>query len=331
MPTLEKRGRYWRVRIRRRGYPEQNRTFDSKALAEAWARSVEAEMDRGLFVDRTEAEKNLLADVIDRYIREVTPSKRGAGPEEARLKALKKRPIAQMKMSALSSSHIARYRDDRLRIVSSGTVNKELNHLAHVIETARREWGVQLPENPVRLVRRPAAPKSRDRRFTADEEARLIAACEDARNPYLKPIVILAIETAMRQGEIVGLQWPHINLKKRVAHLPLTKNGEARSVPLSKKAAAVLRRLAKAKGARLNGPVFRELTAEAIKRAFMRACKRAGLEDFHFHDLRHEGTSRLFEKKLNPIEVASVTGHKTLQMLRRYTHLRAEDLVRKLG
>lgn len=331
MPTFERRGRYWRVRVRRRGYPEQGRTFDTKGQAEAWARSVETEMDRGLFVDRTEAEKNLLADIIDRYIREVTPTKRGAAPEEARLKALKKRPIAQMKMSALSSSHIASYRDDRLKVVASGTVNKELNHLAHVIETARREWGVQLPENPVRLVRRPAAPKSRDRRFTSDEEARLLAACEDARNPFLKPIVILAIETAMRQGEIVGLQWPHINLKKRVAHLPLTKNGEARSVPLSKRATAVLRRLAKAKSVSLTGSVFPGLTAEAVKRSFMRACKRAGLEDFHFHDLRHEGTSRLFEKDLNPFEVASVTGHKSLQMLKRYTHLRAEDLVRKLG
>jgi integrase len=86
-----------------------------------------------------------------------------------------------------------------------------------------------------------------------------------------------------------------------------------------------------ANGADMLGPVFPGLTTEAIKRAFMRARRRAGLEDFHFHDLRHEGTSRLFEKGLNPIEVASVTGHKTLQMLRRYTHLRAEDLVRKLG
>jgi len=329
MAAFERRGKYWRVRVRRRGYPEQTRTFDSKMQAEVWARTIEGEMDRGLYVDRTEAEKNLLADIIDRYLREVTPTKRGAGPERSRLLALKRRPVAQIKMAALSSAHLASYRDDRLKVVSAATVNKELNHLAHLIETARREWGVQLPENPVRFVRRPTPANARDRRLAAGEEERLLEACDDARNLTLKPIVLLAMETAMRQGELVGLHWQHINLKKRVAHLPITKNGEARSVPLSKTASAVLKRLVN--GADLTGPVFPGLTTEAVKRAFLRACKRAGLEDFHFHDLRHEGTSRLFEKGLNPIEVASVTGHKTLQMLRRYTHLRAEDLVRKLG
>jgi integrase len=328
MAAFEKRGRYWRVRIRRRGYPEQNRTFDNKARAEAWARAIEGEMDRGLYVDRTESEKNLLADIINRYLVEVTPTKRGAGPEATRLRALSARSIAQIKMAALSSAHIASYRDDRLKTVSSASINKELNHLAHVIETARREWGIQLPENPVRMVRRPVSARARDRRLKADEHRRLLTACDDARNPSLKPIVTLAIETAMRQGELVGLHWQHIDLRKRVAHLPLTKNGESRSVPLSKAAAAELRRLAKSSDGR--GRVFPALTTEAIKRAFIRACSRAGLDDFHFHDLRHEATSRLFEKGLNPIEVASITGHKTLQMLKRYTHLRAEDLVRRL-
>ena len=286
-------------------------------------------MDRGLYVDRTEAEKNLLRDIINRYLLEVTPTKRGAGPETARLRALTTRPIAQIKMAALSSTHIASYRDERLKTVSSASINKELNHLAHVIETARREWGIQLSENPVRMVRRPAAPRSRDRRLKAGEHRRLLAACEEARNAALKPIVALAVETAMSQGELAGLHWQHIDLRKRVAHLPLTKNGEARSVPLSKRAAAVLAQLAKPVDR--EGPVFPGLTTEAIKRAFIRACSRAGLENFHFHDLRHEATSRLFEKGLNPIEVASITGHKTLQMLRRYTHLNAADLAKKLG
>lgn len=329
MAAFEKRGRYWRVRVRRRGYPEQNRTFDNKARAEVWARTIEGEMDRGLYVDRTESEKNLLADIINRYLAEVTPTKRGAGPEAARLRALTARPIAQIKMAALSSTHIASYRDERLKTVSPASINKELNHLAHVVETARREWGIQLPENPVRMVRRPVSARSRDRRLKADEHRRLLAACDDARNPSLRPIVTLAIETAMRQGELVGLHWQHIDLRKRVAHLPITKNGESRSVPLSTTAAAELRRLAKVSDRQ--GHVFPELTTEAIKRAFIRACSRAGLDDFHFHDLRHEATSRLFEKGLNPIEVASITGHKTLQMLKRYTHLRAEDLVRRLG
>ncbi len=284
-------------------------------------------MDRGVFLDRTEAERNTLADVIERYLAEVTPAKRGAVPETSRLRALQRRPLAEFKMAALTSSLIARYRDERLREVSAGTVNKELNHLSHVIETGRREWGIQLPDNPVRLVRRPSGAKARDRRFVEDEGTRLFNACDAARNPFLRPVVELAVETAMRQGELVALQWKHVDLARRTAHLPITKNGDARTVPLSMRATALISSLPRS----IDGRVFPGLTTEAVKRAFMRACQRSGVEDFHFHDLRHEATSRFFELGLNPIEVASITGHRTLQMLKRYTHLNASDLARKLG
>ncbi|MCW0395730.1 hypothetical protein NB696_001774 [Xanthomonas sacchari] len=116
-------------------------------------------MDRGLYVDRTEAEKSLLSDLIHRYLREVTPGKRGAGPEESQPRALQWCALAQIKKAALSSAHIASYRDERIKQLSAGTVNNELNHLAHAIETGHGEWGVQLPENPVRMVRRPSPSK----------------------------------------------------------------------------------------------------------------------------------------------------------------------------
>jgi integrase len=327
MPTLEKCGEYWRVKIRRKGFPNQTRSFDTKAQAQRWARDLERDMDRGFFVDRTESEKNSLRDLIERYAREVTPTKRGAGPEFSRLNAMMLRPIGEIKVAALSSKHIAAYRDQRLKQVSSGTVIKELNHLSHIIETARREWGIQLPENPVKLVRRPPSPKSRNRRLIAEEAQRLVEACADARNPFLLPTVILAMETAMRQGELISLNWKHISLKKRTVFLPDTKNGESRGVPLSTTATDILRSLPRS----INVQVFPGVTGEAVKRAFIRACRRAQIEDFHFYDLRHEATSRWFEKGLNAIEVASITGHKTLQMLKRYTHLRTEDLVKKLG
>lgn len=327
MATLEKRGDYWRVKIRRKGFPVQTRSFDTKAQAERWTRDIESEMDKGTFVDRTEAEKNTLHDVLSRYHNEVTPLKRGASAEAPRLRAMMQRPIAELKIAALSGMHIAKYRDERLKEVAGATVNKELNLIAHALETARREWGIHIPENPVRLVRRPQGTKPRDRRLMGDEEKRLIEACNDARNPYLLPVVKLAIESAMRQSEIVGLEWKHVDLDKQTVYLAETKNGEARGVPLSTTAVATLQTLPTS----INGKVFPGLTAEAIKRAFIRACERAEIENFHFHDLRHEATSRLFEKSLNPLEVASITGHKTLQMLKRYTHLRAEDLAKKLG
>lgn len=327
MATLEKRGRYWRVKIRRKGYPIQTRSFNTKAQAERWTRDIETEMDKSTFVDRTESEKNTLRDVLSRYLDEVTPLKRGASAEAHRLRAMMLRPIAELKIAALSSTHIAKYRDGRLKDVAGATVNKELNLIAHALETARREWGIYIPENPVRLIRRPQGAKSRDRRLTGDEGKRLLAACTDARNPFLLPIVKLAIETAMRQGEIVSLSWEHVDLKKRIAYLPETKNGEPRGLPLSTKAKATIKALPRSNTGRL----FPGVTTEAVKRAFIRACKRAKIEDFHFHDLRHEATSRLFEKGLNPLEVASITGHKTLQMLKRYTHLRSEELAKKLG
>lgn len=327
MATLEKRGDYWRVKIRRKGYPIQTRSFDTKAQAERWTRDIENEMDKGVFVDRTESEKNTLRDVLSRYHDEITPLKRGASAEAPRLRAMMRRPIAELKIAALSSTHIATYRDGRLKNVAGATVNKELNLIAHALETARREWGIHIPENPVRLVRRPQGAKPRDRRLVSDEEQRLFEACGDARNPFLLPVVKLAIETAMRQSEIISLQWQHIDLNKRTAYLPETKNGESRGVPLSSIAVATLQALSTS----INDKVFSGVTAEAIKRAFIRACERAEIENFHFHDLRHEATSRLFEKSLNPLEVASITGHKTLQMLKRYTHLRAEDLAKKLG
>ena len=144
MATVEKRGKFWRVKIRRRGYPEQTRSFDVKLHALRWAREIENEMDRGVFIDRTEAERNILGDVLSRYVREVTPHKRGALPEESRLLALIQRPIAQIKMTTLSGVHVARYRDARLTEVSPATVNKELNLISHAIDTACREWGIHL-------------------------------------------------------------------------------------------------------------------------------------------------------------------------------------------
>lgn len=328
MATLEKRGNYWRVKVRRRGFPDQTRSFDTKSAANSWAREIESEVDRGTFMDRTESERNTLGDMITRYLKEVTPTKKGAAPEDSRLRAFLRRPIAQYKMSALSSAMFAQYRDERLETVTAGTVNKELNHVSHVIETARREWGIVLPSNPIQLVRRPPSPKSRERRLEGDEYDRLLAACTDARNPYLVPIVMLAIETAMRQSEIVSLQWKHVDLKKCVAYLPDTKNGDSRGVPLSTTAIATLKSLDRSER---SDAVFPGLTSEAIKRAYIRACARAKIEGLHFHDLRHEATSRLFERGLDAMTVASITGHKTLQMLKRYTHLKAEDLAKKLG
>ena len=333
MATFRKRGSYqWQAQVRKRGYPLQTKTFETKAAAETWARATEYEMDQGLFVSRAEAESTTLGELLNRYLSEITPSKKGAGPESSRIRALLKHPLSKRFVATIRGVDIARYRDERLKKVCPGTAKRDLVVLSHLFEVVRKEWGIFV-HNPVRDIKLPAHGKARTRRLLSgdndndSEESRLLNACRQARNPYLLPIVQLALETAMRQGELVNLRWEHINTKLCTALLPDTKNGESRTVPLSSTAIRVLLSLPRS----LHGEVFPGLTTEAVKRAYIRAVHRAGIEDLRFHDLRHEATTRLFEKGLNIMEVASITGHKDLRMLRRYTHLKAEDLAIKLG
>ncbi|HMC17657.1 MAG TPA: site-specific integrase [Gemmatimonadales bacterium] len=327
MATIEKRGQFWRVKVRRAGLPAQTKTFDNRTHAQQWARSVESDLDKGIVVDRRTAQRLSLAEVLERYRLEVTPTKPGSLDENLRLKAMAQRPFARIRMSALTSSLLAAYRDERLKLVSGATVNREFSVLSHAIDTARREWDVYLPTNPCGLVRRPPQGHARNRRLQGDEEQRLLAACRNARNVWLAHFVALAIETGMRRGELLGLLWDNVDLERRTAFLPVTKNGESRGVPLSSRAVAVLRGLP----ASSSGRVFGELTPLAVRLSFNRATRRAGITGLRLHDLRHEATSRFFEKGLNVMEVASVTGHKTLQMLKRYTHLSVTDLATRLG
>ena len=241
--TLEKRGpNQWRVKIRRRGYPLETRTFETKATAERYVRRIEREMDEGVFVSHREAESTTLGELLERYLEEVTPKKKGADLEIYRIRALLRHPLAARFLASIRVADIASYRDERLKVVASATVKRDLVILGHLFETARKDWGLPI-ENPVRMVRSPAHAKSRDRRFFAGEEKRLLTECRASRNPFLEPVVRLALETAMRRSELVRLRWEHIDLERRTAHLPDTKNDEARTIPLSTVAIESLRPL----------------------------------------------------------------------------------------
>lgn len=338
MATFRKKGEHqWHVQVRKKGFPRQTRTFKTKAEAEKWARAIENEYDRGLNIDRSEAEKNTLKELLERYLAEITPIKKGAATEAIRIRKLMKDPIAEHKAASLSGRSLAQYRDRRLKLVSGSTVNRELNIISHVISVARKEWGVHV-ENPVSMIRRPKENKARERRLQGDEEERLLAALDESprnekgqlssgtRNPWIKPIVQLAIETSMRRSELLALKWDDIDLEEHAALLHDTKNGSAREVILSSRARKILKSLPRS----IDGRVF-PTTADAVKKAFVRACNRAGIENFHFHDLRHEATSRLATRLDNVLELAAVTGHKDLRMLKRYFHPKAKDISRKLG
>jgi integrase len=270
-----------------------------------------------------------LGELLTRYSSQISPTKRSALTEQSRINAMLRRPIVHRTLAKLTSADIATYRDERLRDVVPATVVRELNTLSHAIEIALREWGLWLPRNPVKMVRRPTVPQGRKRRLEDGEEERLLAACDRGRTPLLKRLVILAIETGMRRGELLGLRWEHVHLTKRIVHLPLTKNGESRDVPLSRRATDTLIALSKLKQPKVD--LVLPISGNAVRLAFERLRTRAKMDDFRFHDLRHEAITRLFERGLNIAEVSAISGHKELRMLQRYTHLRAIDLVGRLG
>ncbi|WP_250439856.1 site-specific integrase [Caballeronia sp. AZ1_KS37] len=339
MPTITHRptnaeSKRWQAKIRRKGFPSQTQSFATKADAEAWARKIEAEYDKGHTIDQRDARELILGDALRRYLREVTPLHKGAATESYRIKQLLKHPICQYSLANLTRTAVTAYRDHRVKSVSGSTARKEMQIMALVVDHACRDWGVYLAENPLRKVRLPKENKSRERRLNPGEESRLLIECQAARAPYLLHAVIVAIETGMRQSEMLGLTWERIDFNKRVARLPETKNGEGRAVPLTHRACAALQAM---RNVRLyawtqhctEGP-FSWVDATVIRHAFMRARDKAGMRDLRFHDLRHEATSRLFEKGLNTMEVASITGHKTLSMLRRYSHLSMDHLLAKL-
>ncbi|MCZ8105786.1 MAG: site-specific integrase [Burkholderiales bacterium] len=271
-----------------------------------------------------------MAQILTRYRDEVSPRKRSAVSEVARINAILRRDICHRTLALLTTSDVAQYREARLRTVAAATVTRELNLLSHVVDTATRDWGIYVPRNPCKLVRRPSAPRGRDRRLLPGEEERLLAAVDHGRSIYLRPLIVLAIETGMRRGELLGLEWKDVDLEIGVAHLPMTKNGEARSVPLSLRARSVLQSL---RDERRDASEARPLptTASAVAQSWGHLRVRAGMPDLHFHDLRHEAVSRLFERGLNVMEVAAISGHREISTLQRYTHLKAVDLVAKLG
>ena len=329
------------ARVRIKGRPEVSKVFPDARKAATWAAAQEHSLRAGDFRDVRKAHRLLVRDLIDEYTSAIASRLRSADTTALRL-ARFRRDLGAYTLETLTRARIAEWRDARLAEgAAAATVTRELGILSSVISYARKDLGVEV-ENAAGLVRRPPATRGRDRRLESGEEQRLLEALGDragdvqgtkrsgayrvgTRNPWMQPLVRFAVETAMRQGELLTLRWDNVDLEARTAYLENTKNGDPRTVPLSSRAVAVLEALPRSPAAR----VF-PLTAQAVKLAWSRACKRAGIENLHFHDLRHEATSRLAEK-LNLLELAAVTGHKDLRMLKRYYHPRASDLAKKLG
>lgn len=330
MATIEKRsgkgGTTWRVRVRRLGQPQLTKSFETKREAEAWATEQEAKVYAGEQLASSESRKRTVADAIDRYLEVTLPraKHRKNAAEQTRLLTVWREVLGHRALASLTPAVVAEARDQlaqrRTRAgepISGATVNRYLTALSAVLRVTVREYG-WLAKNPVSNVSRLDDSKGRERFLSDAERAALLQACDASDFEALGPLVRLALATAARKGELASLQWPNVDLERRTVRFVDTKNGENRTVPLAQAAVDVLRELRK--GRLPVGPVF-PFTPDQIDKPWREARDAAGLADFRFHDLRHSAASYLAMSGASLMDIAAILGHKTLAMVKRYSHL----------
>lgn len=324
MATFRKRGRTWRAEIKRRGFAPVSGTFDTKAAAVAWATAREAEMlagRRGEIVPRT------VRQAIAKYRDEETPKHRGAKWETTRLNKFlgtpDKRtpdvpkapsvPFAGRWMAEVQRDDVAAWRDLLLRTLATSSARREYGLLRAVFAVAVNEWR-WIHDTPFKSVTPPAEGRARTRRVSDDELDRLLLALNYERGTvpetaqqFIGAACLLALETAMREGEILTLD--EGSVRGRVIRLDKTKNGDEREVPLSSRALAVLALVPK------SGRLF-PVAPATFDTLFRRARLRAELVDLHFHDIRREATTRL-AARLDVLTLAKMTGHRDVKVLLR--------------
>lgn len=331
MASIRKRNGKFQARIHKRGHGYRSKSFLTRADALRWARQGEMDLERRGLGERTPA----LSFLISRYKGEITPRKKSARSEAYILDAWERSPISKQQADFVTAAGLAKWRDERASVgILGSTIRNHLNTLSAVYRHAASEWGYQHLENPVARLKRPSPGKARTRRASDEEISQVKVATDSA---YLPALIDLAIETGMRLSELVGMRWDNLDLEARTVFLPDSKNGHPRTVPLSSRAVQTLRNLHQGAVQRLDGALF-PLTPHSVTVAFRRACKRVQKAsggrlavNLRFHDLRHEAVSRLFERGLTPMEVAAISGHRSMQMLARYTHISPTTLLTKLG
>ena len=323
------RGYTYRATVDRVGFKRISKTFDNKTDANKWARRLERQIDLGELHDYSEASKLTLGDIIRRYIAEGKHLDKKDVMVKTRLNNLLSDTISDLNLLRLSTKHIAEYRDRVLRVWSPNTFNNHKSLLSVVIDTAITEWGVYIPLNPVRHIKRVPIPPARERVLTLHEYDRLMKALQMNDSIYLKPLVQFCLETACRQGEALSLMRENINWKKKTCTFMATKNKDNRIVALSETAYFILTTLPKT----MNGKVFPYKNRDEVNWFWQQALKKAEIDDFVFHDLRRTACTWLFEhKNLSVPEVQMMSGHRDPRVLLNiYTKLDPQKLVEKLA
>lgn len=345
MATISKRENgHWQARIRTKGYPTKSETFPTKAMAEAWAKKTEANLHRTGFVHDKKKSTVLFRDLAKKFSEKFAPEHYRGPAWKYKVDALEKR-LGSYYLTTLTPDVIAKYRDERLKdkdsrykkngegapTVSPATVKSEIDILSTMLSVARREFGFVTPDrHKIMDIRRPKAANFRDRRLNEGEWDRLLAECGKSGNPLLSSAFEFTVATGVRRGELLSMRWEDLN--KEQCYMMLRepdkiKTQEIRAVPLSSRAMSVLDNLP----GEHSGLVF-DLPKGTLYSAFRNALKRAQIENLTWHDLRHEALSRIAEMDdFNLIEIAAISGHKNLQTLKRYIHLQALNLAKKLG
>ncbi len=331
MATIRKRRGKWQAIVRRAGHPSTTRTFTNKKDAELWAKSKEVQLEQSILPNSNKSvlKSTTLRDLVIRYRDTVTVYKKAGDTEALILNAFLRDPICKKTLAQLTTADFARYRDKRLREIKPETVKRQLTPIRNMFNIARKEWGVPV-QNPLEDLTLKVNEQKRDRRLQDGELDVIIRVATDhARNSYIIPIIIFALETGMRRGEILSIKWQHIGFDSRSLLIPDTKNGQSRIIPLTPKAIQILQTLRDNKDGK-GSDVF-PLTANAFRLAWTRVIKKTGIQNLRFHDLRHEAISRFFEMGLNIAEVSSISGHLDVKMLFRYTHPKVGDILQKLN
>jgi integrase len=314
----------YRVEIRLKGFPSQRATFSRKTDAKKWAQNTESAIRERRFFKTAEAQKHTLEEMIQRYIREVLPTKSRNINQKSQLEWWAKE-IGAYTLADVTPALISQCRDKLTTKLSlaPATVVRYMAALSHTFTVAINDWG-WLEDSPLRKVRKPKLPHGRVRFLDDDERTNLLDACQESDNEYLYLVVVLALSTGMRKSEIMWLKWPDVNLTDQRITLHKTKNKERRVVPIAGHALELLREHNKVR--KIDSDFLFPGRNKADKPIDLRtpwetALKRSDVDNFRFHDLRHSAASYLAMNGASLAEIADVLGHKTFQMVKRYAHL----------
>ena len=324
MATIRKRNGKFQAQVRRSGFKTISRTFTLRKDALEWARDTELKADRrGMPQNLKVLEQTCLADMLIKYRDTIIPQKRSPKNETIIINAFLRHKICLKSLAELRSEDFENYKVERLKDVLGSTINREFNIIKHAFNVAIDVWEIPLSKNPLSSVKKAPTPNSRERQLTDLELDRLIYQAKRVRNPTVAPLILFALETAMRRGEILNIKKEHYNIENKTLFIPHTKNGHSRTIPLSPKANALILRT------KNKGKAF-PIHAKAFEYHWKNICLKTGIDNFNFHDLRHTCITKLFEKGLSVPEVALISGHKCIKQLYAYVHISPQSLVSKL-